>query len=337
MVEFSEALRSFYLNIIPEDEIDEASLIEKRIEDLEGYINGEIHFSEANTIANSALDAACLSIASGLSTPSPSNFMFTLENIETLGGTEAVKNALNTKRGSSEPWLFENRVRAWYTNHLQQTFPDLDDKYEGSVCEFAITIEDLADQMVEVKRMSGRLSEIEEEDFKEWYSGRYSKAVDQFESTENLEGEDLDEPKRHLIVGVNDVAMGVRGTQEYIAEDMGYEVRGCRGEDISEVKKWIDDFHEESSIEVDQVTIVWKNYFVDKEVRKGISERTEKVFSDEDIEDYKGWNIYGHTLQMGEFRRFILHHEPKEDNWIVAGMDADNKNFFSFNGAEETK
>lgn len=332
-----EKLRDFYLNLISRDDIEEESELNKRIRQFDTYIQeSNPDLTNMDLIIESFLDAACMSISSGVLRTPPSEFIFNINQLENLGGINQIENSLNVGRRNSKPWFFEVRVRAWYSNHFGRMFSDLDDEYDQSVCEFAIDINGVRSQVIECKRKTDRLSEVAEEPFKNWYRRRYEKAISQFKSTESPEIEDLYHPKRHLIIGVTDVATGVGSTEESLSDECDYEVVGCRERDIQKVKKWIREVHNDENLRVDQITIVWNNYYLDNGVRKGLTENTEKVFADDQVVDYEGWNIYGHTLQTSEFRRIMLHHEPKEDKWVVFGMGGDHQRAFIQDAAQNT-
>lgn len=335
-----ERLLNFYLDLVPESEIKEDSLLEARIEELRTYIkNDNPDISQFKTILDSVLDCTCLSIASGNLRASPTSFSPSVEDIENIGGNKGIKRTLNARESNAKPELFEERVRAWYSKHYTRTFPDLDDQYEGSVCEFAFDLKGVKAQMIECKRRVNS-SEVDEESFKNWYREKLKESIGQFNKTEE-KLKSLHKINRHLIIGVDDKGTGPWGTEEKIGELKGYPVEGCRDEDIEELKNWIHEVHKEdlkSGLDqIDQLTIVWRNYYRDEGVRKGITERTAKLFSNPLIKDYSGWNIFVHTLDKGDYHRFALHHEPKRDNWVVFGLDGDKKLAFSQQAAEKTK
>jgi|GEM_PF-1989186 len=335
MPDFSDSLKSFFLDLVDaEAEINEESLLSERISGLEKILpDSEAGTEESEILLKSALDATCLSILSGNIGRNPTDYELGIEDITNIGQEDERNEGLNSiKYGKSRDWLFENRVRAWYGNHLDSIFPDLTQKHDESVCEFAIQEESFENQIIECKRFNGSLVEMIDEKLERKFERHYEKVIEkQFPSTESLEN--LENAKRHLLLEITDYSSETR-----IIEGNGteYEVEGCRDEEIGRVKDIILEKHED--FEIDQITLVWTILYKDEEKVKGIAERTEKIISSEEIIDYQGWNFFGHKDFTGNqsFGKLLCHHEAKSDEWMIAALDADNQVFFTQKPAEPT-
>ncbi|QGA80665.1 hypothetical protein [Candidatus Nanohalobium constans] len=335
MPNFADSLREFFLVIASsETEIKENSLLKNRLEKLEEISSEqEIGFDASEALLKSTLDATCLSILSGNIEKKPTESELTIDEITNIGEESDRKEGLNSVSPSkSRSWLFESRVRAWYGNHLNQTFPDLTQECNHeSVCEFIIKEEDKETQLVECKRFNS-IVDLEDEEIERKFETHYSKASGkQFPSTENLE--DIKKCERHLLIGITDYSSEKR---KITGNGTEYEVEGCKEEDIEQVKKVIKSNYED--FDVDQITLVWTTLYKDKGKVKGIAERTETIISSPDVIDYEGWNLFGHKDFTGDasFGRLLCHHQAKSDNWMIDGLDADNQVLFSQQPAEKT-
>jgi|APHM01.1.fsa_nt_gi hypothetical protein len=236
MANFSDSLKAFLIQVAgPKTEINEESLLQERIQNLEEISpKAEVGLEESEILLKSALDATCLSILSGNVERNPSDYDLRIEEITNIGEEDERKEGLNSvQRGKSKDWLFENRVRGWYSNHLDCTFPDLTQKYEKSVCEVVVRKEDFENQIIECKRFNGSLVEMTDEELERKFETHYEKTTEkQFPSTESLE--DLENSKRHLLPGITDYSSEKRFIEGNGTE---YEVEGCKDKEINRVKE----------------------------------------------------------------------------------------------------
>lgn len=332
--DLAEQLINFYEELLDaEIEFDESSRISEQMEKLASIEGNTIAEEQISALLKASLHGMAFSLMSGNLYSTPNDREWKLQSLEDLGDLSEIRGELKGKsRSNADTLLFETLVRGWYGQEFNQTFPDLtdSDKFEkdDKRCEFIIESSDTT-QMVEAKKLTScRTDEKLERNFKT----NLNKAEEQFKSTEEVLK--LENAASHLIV---DISRYSSTAVEVEHEERNIKIAGLTPEEIDDAKEIIEDKLESSDI--DQVTLVADRIYKVEGKPRAIIQRMEAIRENDAVIDHQGWTVSGLTgyLTNTPVKRLGIYSEVKRKEWLTAGQDALDGNFFYQHRAEETK
>jgi hypothetical protein len=327
-------LIGFYEKLLDtEIDFDESSRISERMETLDSIEGDSITEGQLSALLKASLHGMAFSLMSGNLYSTPNNREWTLQNLEDLGDLSEIRGELTGKsRSNADTLLFETLVRAWYGQEFNQTFPDLTDSDEfdenDKRCEFVIERSDTT-QMIEAKKLTScRTDEKLERNFRT----NLNKAEEQFKSTEEVLG--LENAASHLIV---DISRHSNTAVEVEHDERNIKMTGLTLEEIRDTKEIIEDDLQDSNI--DQFTLVADRIYEVEGKPRAITQRAETIRKDEAVTDYQGWTVSGLTgyLTNTPVKRLGIYSEVKPQEWLTAGQDGLDGNYFSQQAAERTE